>query len=134
MIVCVCRSHGSAGKGKESEYENLESEAGESDREEQQPRAAAPPALEARGVGPALEARGPPPALEARGPATIEDRDSEQREIDEFEEEERRLLAEEAKVTINGIHLFFLQIRILRKKTESGSNLNLRKKKDSAKL
>ena len=56
----VSRSPGSSGKGKESEYENLES-----DREE-----AARPA----------------------------ERDSEQREIDEFEEEERKLLAEDAKV------------------------------------
>ena len=125
--MCVCRSHGSAGKGKESEYENLESEAGESDREEgQQPRGAAPPDLEARGAV---------PALEARGPLTQEDRDSEQREIDEFEEEERRLLAEEAKVKNNGIRLFFYRSGSSEKK-RSGFNLNLQKKvfRDSSSL
>jgi hypothetical protein len=63
------RSRGSAGKGKDSEYENLESENGEDSEAE------------------AVLGR---PQLVAR--------DSEQREIDEFEEEERRLLAEEAKV------------------------------------
>lgn len=57
------RSRGS-GKGKESEYENLESDV---------------------------------PDEEA--PLNIS-RDSEQREIDEFEEEERRLLAEEEKVKV----------------------------------
>lgn len=57
------------GKGKESEYENLGSETGDSDAGES--------AAEARMLGGAIA------------------RDSEQREIDEFEEAERRLLNEE---------------------------------------
>ena len=60
------RSHGSA-KGKDSEYENMESDFAEDDDE--------------------------------KSPIVLnKSRDSEQREIDEFEEEERRLLAEDAKV------------------------------------
>ena len=59
------RSRGSAGKGKDSEYENLESDVPDDDD---------------------------------KAPLNMS-RDSEQREIDEFEEEERRLLAEEEKVT-----------------------------------
>ena len=61
------RSRASA-RGKDSEYENLESD------------------------GPDDEERGVPLSLNTS-------RDSEQREIDEFEEEERRLLAEEEKVS-----------------------------------
>ena len=57
------RSRGSA-KGKDSEYENMESDVPDDDD---------------------------------KAPLNIS-RDSEQREIDEFEEEERRLLAEEEKV------------------------------------
>ena len=60
------RSRGSA-KGKDSEYENMESDFAEDDDEKS------------------------PIILNKSG-------DSEQREIDEFEEEERRLLAEDAKV------------------------------------
>jgi len=61
------------GKGKESEYENLGSETGDSDLEQK--------------VGELNPAQ-------ARVGGAIS-RDSEQREIDEFEEEERRLLNEE---------------------------------------
>jgi len=61
-----CRSRGSA-KGKDSEYENMESDFAEDEDE--------------------------------KSPIVLnKSRDSEQREIDEFEEEERRLLAEDAKV------------------------------------
>jgi len=60
-----CRSRGSA-KGKDSEYENMESDFAEDEDE--------------------------------KSPIVLnKSRDSEQREIDEFEEEERRLLAEDAK-------------------------------------
>ena len=60
------RSRGSA-KGKDSEYENMESDFAEDDGD--------------------------------KSPVILnKSRDSEQREIDEFEEEERRLLAEDAKV------------------------------------
>eukprot|EP00091_Calanus_sinicus_P007069 TRINITY_DN17958_c0_g1_i1.p1 TRINITY_DN17958_c0_g1~~TRINITY_DN17958_c0_g1_i1.p1 ORF type:complete len:161 (-),score=54.66 TRINITY_DN17958_c0_g1_i1:14-439(-) len=59
------RSRGST-KGKDSEYENMESDFAEDDDE--------------------------------KSPIILnKSRDSEQREIDEFEEEERRLLAEDAK-------------------------------------
>lgn len=78
------RSRGSTGKGKESEYENLGSETGDSDRE---------------------EARDSRLLL----PGSSRTRDSEQREIDEFEEEERRLLAEEAKVNNLGMeHEYYI--------------------------
>jgi hypothetical protein len=61
------RSRSSA-KGKDSEYENMESDFAEDDDE--------------------------------KIPIVLnKSRDSEQREIDEFEEEERRLLAEDAKVS-----------------------------------
>merc|ERR1712123_235392 len=60
-----CRSRGSA-KGKDSEYENMESDFAEDE--------------------------------DGKSPIVLnKSRDSEQREIDEFEEEERRLLAEDAK-------------------------------------
>ena len=60
------RSRTSA-KGKDSEYENMESDFAEDDDD--------------------------------KSPIVLnKSRDSEQREIDEFEEEERRLLAEDAKV------------------------------------
>ena len=63
------RSRASA-RGKDSEYENLESDV---------------------------------PDEEERVPLSLNtSRDSEQREIDEFEEEERRLLAEEEKVSQEG--------------------------------
>ena len=71
-FVFFFRSRGSTGKGKDSEYENMESENGEDSE------------AEAGGAGQPL----------------LPNRDSEQREIDEFEEEERRLLAEEAKVRL----------------------------------
>ena len=64
LILSWFRSRGGSTKGKESEYENLESDV--ADDEEQVPLNIS--------------------------------RDSEQREIDEFEEEEKRLLAEEEKV------------------------------------
>lgn len=78
--VIWCRSRGSTGKGKDSEYENMESDNGEDSEAGQQPPLAG-------------------------------GRDSEQREIDEFEEEERRLLAEEAKV--GGLTAFSLCVRFL---------------------
>ena len=65
--IVLFRSRGSA-KGKDSEYENMESDV--PDEEEKVP-----------------------------GMLNVS-RDSEQREIDEFEEEERRLLAEEEKVKV----------------------------------
>ena len=70
-----CRSRANA-RGKDSEYENLESDG---------------------------------PEDEERVPLSLNvSRDSEQREIDEFEEEERRLLAEEEKV--RGDMPFFVTI------------------------
>ena len=66
LTVNHCRSRGSA-KGKDSEYENMESDFAED--------------------------------ADDKSPVVLnKSRDSEQREIDEFEEEERRLLAEDAKV------------------------------------
>ena len=82
------RSLGSGGKGKESEYENLGSETGESDLELGESD---------RLVGPAVVGGG-----EANSRPAV--RDSEQREIDEFEEEERRLLAEEEMEMDKGLH------------------------------
>jgi hypothetical protein len=88
-IFYALRSRGSTGKGKDSEYENLESENGgdDSEGEDADADAGSRPLLPSSSV-----ISGQPPAPLRSG------RDSEQREIDEFEEEERRLLAEEAKV------------------------------------
>jgi hypothetical protein len=95
------RSRGSTGKGKDSEYENLESENGGDDSEGEDADA------DAGGSRPLLLASsvvgGQPPAPLRSG------RDSEQREIDEFEEEERRLLAEEAKVRAFSCSRFLLR-------------------------
>jgi hypothetical protein len=86
-VFYALRSRGSAGKGKDSEYENLESENGGDDSEGEDADADA-------GARPLL-----PSSVSGQPPAPLRSgRDSEQREIDEFEEEERRLLAEEAKV------------------------------------
>ena len=79
----LIRSRGSGGaRGKESEYENMESEAGDSDLEFA-----------------AAHSGNQPPQLPAKAAATSSSggvrQDSEQREIDEFEAEERRLLEEE---------------------------------------
>ena len=87
-ILFILRSRGSTGKGKESEYENLESEPGDSDHESRDPL------LD-------LLEQGSKVLQVDLEPGRTElnlSRDSEQREIDEFEEEERRLLAEESKV------------------------------------
>jgi len=86
-IFYALRSRGSTGKGKDSEYENLESENGGDDSEGEDADAGARPLLPSSAV------------IGGQTPAPLRSgRDSEQREIDEFEEEERRLLAEEAKV------------------------------------
>jgi hypothetical protein len=88
LFLCH-RSRGSTGKGKDSEYENLESENGGDDSEGEDADA------NAGARGPLL----PSSSVSGQQPAPLRSgRDSEQREIDEFEEEERRLLAEEAKV------------------------------------
>jgi len=71
-LLYFCRSRGSAGKGKDSEYENMESDAPEDEDRDQVD------GMENRPLG-------------------GDGRDSEQREIDEFEEEERKLLAEDSK-------------------------------------
>jgi hypothetical protein len=94
FLKCL-RSRGSTGKGKDSEYENLESENGGDDSEGEDADAGARPLL------PSSVSGQQPPAPLRSG------RDSEQREIDEFEEEERRLLAEEAKVRGFFVFSFF---------------------------
>ena len=66
----------SRSRGKDSEYENLDSDICTEDDDEA-----------ATGAGEA-------------GARTRDSRDSEQREIDEFEEEERRIMALEAQVSV----------------------------------
>jgi hypothetical protein len=99
IVFYAFRSRGSTGKGKDSEYENLESENGgdDSEGEDADADAGARPLLPSSSV-----VSGQPPAPLRSG------RDSEQREIDEFEEEERRLLAEEAKVRAFSCFRFLL--------------------------